>query len=91
MHSIQTEYEICGMIANIEILPSLTEFDHFKMDDVALLQLLKQLIQVHLVFNPGGKLFDRHCCSANLSVHCNFSTLGTRLLSSGVDCNNPLR
>lgn len=70
-HSIRTECEVRGMIATIEILPSLTEFDHFKMDEVALLQLLKQLIQVRLVFNPGGKvrsplLFRKSKCALQL-------------------------
>lgn len=44
------------MIADVKILPSLMEFDHSKIDDVALLHLLKQLVLVRLVFDPGGKL-----------------------------------
>lgn len=55
-YSIQIECRLHAMIANVKILPSLTKFNHSKIDVMALLQLLKQLVLVRLVFGPGGKL-----------------------------------
>lgn len=74
----------------VSFLTSLIEIEQSKMDNVTLIQLMKQFIPVHLVFDPGGKFsvpFCRSVCQQCLT-DLRFPTEKARLISSGVGCSN---